>query len=242
MYLKCLFACEKLPAMASTRVRRPGAALVGAFFRGEPSVSATAPSAPLPPLERAAAEIVANDYGKRELNRRLRANFADTVVQLGERRICHYCENYYREQENIGRWLCRYHPRPYNPHSQTYGCCGQEDMRAQGCVACDHSSIGVWQRGLFVLAVPLFLVDTDAVRLDIPRDRRYNYAEAIAGVATGCHRLQDIRSHADMPLAQITSRTSPAFELEANSAEKMYNDDHMPTAIFVRRQSMTFIV
>lgn len=58
---------------------------------------------------------------------------------------CGYCNQEYDEQDNHDR-ACRYHPEFYFPydidkdgnHQKGWQCCGDEEVRAPGCVFSRH--------------------------------------------------------------------------------------------------------
>ena len=59
-----------------------------------------------------------------------------TLVWLSKPQICAFCEEEYVPLNNLGRWMCRWHPG--ERLEKNFSCCGAS---GRGCQPCDHTPI-----------------------------------------------------------------------------------------------------
>jgi hypothetical protein len=70
-------------------------------------------------------------------------------------RRCVRCQRFFTEMENVGAWLCKYHPGEYNFDTRKYTCCGETATRNYGqFAAIDH--MFTWSDAEVFSVPPLF--------------------------------------------------------------------------------------
>lgn len=110
------------------------------------------------------------------------------TLREGQRR-CVYCTAVYMNIENIGRWLCNWHPQQVDGEGY-YKCC-QRESPSLGCQRCDHSPSYESMNARWHTTNTLIDIPQSVVNILLPLDEAY-IAESIntANPARSAFRLK----------------------------------------------------
>jgi len=107
--------------------------------------------------------------------------------QLEVLSTCSFCGTGFQEKNNIGRFLCKYHPSPLSPIPYANCCNRDRDGYGRGCVPCDHlaSPEKTWERDALtkipIFLIPEFNIPHNSIRkiVDNDIDTCKSYAEVL---------------------------------------------------------------